>query len=98
MPVISGTTSADVKPPGGKLLRCTLTMEEGILVSIRFTGDFFLIPGEEVARLEQTLTGLEAEEIERAIHSFFSTAQVDMMGVTPEHFVKVVRMALAHLY
>ncbi|HDS59319.1 MAG TPA: hypothetical protein ENN54_03390 [Thermoplasmatales archaeon] len=98
MPVVSGTSSAELKPPGGKLLRCTLTIKEGVIASIRFSGDFFLIPGEKMVALEDALTRMEVEKIERVIHSFFSTAHVDMLGVAPEHFVETAKMALAKLH
>ena len=37
-----GITNADYKVTGGKLLRVRLQADDGIIQSIRITGDFFL--------------------------------------------------------
>lgn len=97
MPARNGTFSAELKPREGKLLRCTLTLQDGIIVDIRFTGDFFMMPGNAVARLEEALQGTPADELTAGIHGFFSDADVEMLGVTPEHFVEVASVAVKNL-
>jgi len=94
MPARNGHFSADLKPRRGKLLRCTLTLEDGVIADLRFTGDFFMMPGAAVATLERHLAGRTPDDVAAAIDAFFSQAEVDMLGVTPKHFVEVVRMAI----
>ena len=95
MPVRNGHTSAEIKPPGGKLLRCTLTLEAGVIVDARFTGDFFMMPEEAIQRLEQLIKGssIEIASIRRIIMAFF-THDIEVIGVTPDHFVQVVAEAI----
>ncbi|MGC9308860.1 MAG: lipoate protein ligase C-terminal domain-containing protein [Thermoplasmatota archaeon] len=95
MPARTGTFSAELKPRQGKLLRCTLTLEQGVISHIRFTGDFFLMPGTAIAELERHLIERQPGETAEAINAFFSHADVEMLGVTPEHFIAVVETALA---
>ncbi len=94
MPARNGHFSAELKPRRGKLLRCTLTLEGGVIADLRFTGDFFMMPGSAVAALERHLAGRTPDDVAAAVDTFFSQAEVDMLGVTPEHFVEVVRMAI----
>lgn len=94
MPARTGTFSAELKPQQGKLLRCTLTLQDSVIAVVRFTGDFFLMPGDAVARLESELEGLSVDEVAARIQGFFSAANVEMLGVAPEHFVEVTAIAL----
>ncbi len=97
MPATSGRFSAELKPRQGKLIRCTLTLDDGVIAGIRFTGDFFMMPGAAVATLECHLTGRTPGEIAGAVDTFFSNADVEMLGVTPENFIEVARMAIKNL-
>jgi len=47
--------SADYKAPGGKLVRVRLNEEQGLIQSIKITGDFFLISEESPAKPEKML-------------------------------------------
>jgi hypothetical protein len=95
MPARTGTFSAELKPRQGKLLRCRLTLQDDVIAAVRFTGDFFLMPGDAVVRLESELEGAPVEETPRRISEFFSKADVEILGVAPEHFTAVVETALA---
>lgn len=97
MTAMNGTFSAELKPRKGKLLRCTLTLEDDVIADIRFTGDFFLMPGSAVAELERHLAGRGPGEVGDAVDAFFSDADVEMLGVAPEHFVEVTAMAIKNL-
>ena len=91
MPAENGRFSAEVKPPGGKLLRCTLSVDGGVIIDIKFTGDFFMIPGAAIHELEQQIIGcpLEIEAARRAIETFF-TQDVEVAGVMPDDFVHII--------
>lgn len=97
MPARNGPFSAELKPRQGKLLRCTLTLQNGVIADVRFTGDFFMMPGDAVAKLEQHLVGLTPDEVADAITMFFTDADAEMLGVAPEHFVEVAVMAIKNL-
>ena len=94
MPARTGTFSAELKPRQGKLLRCRLTLEQGIVADIRFTGDFFLIPGDAITQLEEVLKGTSVDDIRPCITEFFAEVEVELLGVTPVHFVEVATMTL----
>ncbi len=97
MTATSGPSSAELKPRRGKLLRCTLTLKDGVIAAVRFTGDFFLMPSHTVANLEQHLVGRTPDEVAAATDMFFSSADVEMLGVAPEHFATVTDMAIKNL-
>ena len=90
----NGIFNAELKPPQGKLLRCTLTLKDGIIDSVQFTGDFFLMPEDVVAKLESELEGLSIDEVAARIQGFFSAANVEMLGVAPEHFIAIIERML----
>ena len=56
--------SADYKAPGGKLVRVRLRDEQGVIRSIKITGDFFLIPEESLGKLEKMLEDVPLREAE----------------------------------
>ena len=91
MPVGTGHFSAEVKPLGGKLLRCTVSVDIGIITDIKFTGDFFMIPPKAIHELEQQIVGcpIETETIRRAIETFFAE-DVELAGVIPADFVHII--------
>jgi len=95
MPAENGRFSAEVKPPGGKLLRCTLSVDRSAIIDIKFTGDFFMIPGEAVQELERQIIGcpLEIETIRRTVETFF-TGAIEVAGVMPGDFVDIIASIL----
>lgn len=70
------------KAPGG-LIRTTAEVRNGSLVSVGFSGDFFLYPADKVADLEQHLAGVNLSEAEAAIEAFYQAHQIESPGVTP---------------
>ncbi len=84
--------SADYKAPGGKLVRVQLTEENGEVRSLKITGDFFLVPEENLAKLEKTLEGapLKEKELSILVGRFFKATQAQSLGVSPEDFVKAL--------
>ena len=56
--------SANYKAPGGKLVRVRLREEQGLIRSVKITGDFFLIPEEVLGKLENMLEDVPLREVE----------------------------------
>lgn len=70
------------KAPGG-LIRATAEVRNGTLVSVGFSGDFFLYPEDQVAELEEHLTGVRLADAEREIAAFYQAHHIESPGVTP---------------
>jgi lipoate-protein ligase A len=87
---------AEYKVPGGKLIAAETEVEVGRLARIKITGDFFMHPEEAIEELEEALTGIILEEgsLEKAVEDFFSDHTMELIGVSPGDFVKVVKMSL----
>ncbi|MBU3902094.1 MAG: lipoate--protein ligase family protein [Candidatus Thermoplasmatota archaeon] len=92
----NGILSADYKVKGGKLLRCSLRMDNHVISSIKITGDFFMYPEEKIESLEEMLTGVEMNEasVIEKINDFFNS-NVQVVGADAEDFVKLVMSASA---
>jgi len=87
--------SADYKAPGGKLVRVRLREEQGVIRSIKITGDFFLIPEESLGKLEKMLEDvpLREAELRLLIDRFFRGTGAQGLGVSPGDFVKAILAA-----
>ena len=87
--------SADYKADGGKLLRVRLTEQDGLVKSVDLSGDFFILPEENLEKLEKTLVGsrLQSSDLQSLIYRFFETTGTRGLGVKPEDFVKALLMA-----
>ncbi len=84
--------SVDYKAPGGKLVRVRLNEENGRIRSLRLSGDFFLVPEENLGKLEELLIGapLREPELQRLVDRFFKDAQVQTLGVTTDDLVRAL--------
>ena len=60
MAMTNGTSRGKAinKVAGGKLIKVSLGVEDGRIVDIKVTGDFFMHPEEKIEELENTLTGV----------------------------------------
>ncbi len=87
--------SADYKAPGGKLVRVRLREEQGVIRSIKITGDFFLIPEESLGKLEKMLEDvpLREAELRLLIDRFFRGTGAQGLGVSSDDFVKAILAA-----
>jgi len=87
--------SADYKAPGGKLVRVRLREEQGVIRSIKITGDFFLIPEESLGKLEKMLEDvpLREAELRLLIDRFFRGKGAQGLGVSSDDFVKAILAA-----
>jgi lipoate-protein ligase A len=70
------------KAPGG-LIRATVETQQGQIVSVGLSGDFFFFPAEKVAELERYLVGAQTAEVEGACLEFYRINGIDSPGVTP---------------
>lgn len=91
MPIVEA-----VRKFSGGLLRAAVSFDT-LTRSIRqvwFTGDIFVSPRRCIADLEAALRDTPADKLESRIHAFFAAREVDMLSLTPDDFVTVVRLAL----
>jgi lipoate-protein ligase A len=87
--------SADYKAPGGKLVRIRLKEEQGLIRSVKITGDFFLVPEESLGKLEKMLEDvpLKGAELRLLVDRFFRGTGAQGLGVAPDDFVKAILSA-----
>ena len=85
---------AEYKVPGGKLLAAELGVEEGRLVGVKITGDFFMHPKAVIIDLEKALCDTPVEDLDEVVNRFFQDNDVTLFGVEADDFVKIVRLAL----
>jgi hypothetical protein len=79
--------SAEMKVPGGKLVRIKLDYEGNEITEIKITGDFFVHPEESVDELEKELAG-SFEDVESKVKRFFVDNEV--FGLDEKSMVEVI--------
>jgi len=77
------------KAPGG-LIRAIVQVEEGVIIHVALSGDFFFYPAERLADLEASLAGVALERVEETIASLYAEHRVESPGVTPADFAQVL--------
>ncbi|HZY47559.1 MAG TPA: lipoate protein ligase C-terminal domain-containing protein [Candidatus Bathyarchaeia archaeon] len=84
--------SSDYKALGGKLVRIRLREEQGWIKTIKITGDFFLVPEENLEKLEKMLEGapIREQELRLLVKQFFNVTRAQGLGVSAEDFVKAI--------
>jgi len=87
--------TSDYKAPGGKLVRVRMEEKNGEIETIRISGDFFLVPEDQLSKLEKMLIGapLKARELKLLVDRFFVATRVKGLGVSPDDFVQAVLTA-----
>ncbi|MDP2240063.1 MAG: biotin/lipoate A/B protein ligase family protein [Burkholderiales bacterium] len=80
----------------GGLLRVAASFDTltRTLRQVWFTGDIFVSPRRTIADLEATLRDTPLDKVEPRIRTFFAERQVDMLSLTPDDFIAVLRLAL----
>jgi len=80
----------------GGLLRAAVIFDTltQTIKQVWFTGDVFVSPRRTIADLEAVLRDTPLDRLAPRIRMFFSDRQVDMLSLTPDDFVTVVRLAL----
>jgi len=77
------------KAPGG-LIRAMTEVQEGVIIAVSISGDFFFFPEEKLADLEAALVGVSEVDAEGAIARFYAEHGVESPGVTPADFARVL--------
>ena len=87
--------STDYKALGGKLVRVRLREEQGLIRSVKITGDFFLVPEESLGKLEKMLEDvpLREAELRLLVDRFFRGTGAQGLGVSSDDFVKAILSA-----
>jgi lipoate-protein ligase A len=70
------------KAPGG-LIRAVVEIQQGQIMAVGLSGDFFFYPADQLADLEQYLVGATPGEVQGAIEEFYRVRDIDSPGVTP---------------
>jgi len=81
----------------GKTVRVCVTVSNGKIANVVFTGDFFAEPSETLQRLGEALKGLKISHLQvvgKIIEDFFERESLWMMGATPEDFKEAIVKAL----
>ena len=86
--------SAELKIPGGKLIRVKFSKREGKISNIMISGDFFLHPEDGIEELERRLTGtkIDLKTLKDIIKNFFREEYV-LIGVKPDDITRVILLA-----
>lgn len=94
MQVKNGIFKGSLKVKGGKYIKCTLIIENRIIKSITFTGDFFMHPEEKIKDLEEILVGNKVDivTLEIILKKFFETVYV--IGATEKDFLDIITIAI----
>lgn len=81
----------------GGLLRAAVAYDRvgERIKQVWFTGDIFVSPRRTVADLEAALKDIGMERFEETVRAFFAGRQVDMLTLTPDDFIAVVRQAVS---
>ncbi|WP_090204811.1 lipoate--protein ligase family protein [Ectothiorhodospira magna] len=81
--------------PGG-LMRAGVMLDEArdIIRQVWITGDFFVNPRRMLVDLEASLKETPVAELEANIHRFFDAYRVEMLMLSREDFLQVLRKAL----
>jgi hypothetical protein len=78
-----------------KLIKVSMEVDNGIIKSIRITGDFFMYPEDAIKGLENALIGakLDAVELEGRISKFLSERSVEFPMMTARDIVNAILSA-----
>ena len=88
---------SNYKAPGG-LIRIQMRLDDNLrlIKYLIINGDFFAYPARVINDLENALknTPIEERRIADIIHDFFKSNTAEIPGVSPEHFVEAVLLAI----
>ena len=81
------TVRKTVKVPGGKLLRLSVDIEKGVLVSVSLRGDFFAHPEEGFDRAEAGMSGTPADRFGLTLREALAREGVQLFGLSADDAV-----------
>ncbi|MEN8247150.1 MAG: lipoate--protein ligase [Thermodesulfobacteriota bacterium] len=79
------------KTPGG-LIRAEFAVENGKYKDVNISGDFFCFPKDSVDRLAAVVEDCPADNVCRVIQDFYETNEIDILGVTPDDWIQVIKI------
>jgi len=77
------------KAPGG-LMKAVYELKENIISNLSLSGDFFCYPRKAINNLESLLDGNDLSEVGDLIADFYERSEIEIPGITPADWVKVV--------
>ena len=80
----------------GGMLRASLTYDRLThrIRQVGFSGDIFVSPRRTIADLEAALRDTSVERMEHNVRVFFTGRDIDMLALTPDDFIAVIRLAV----
>jgi len=86
--------TAELKIPGGKLIRVKFSKRDDKISNIMISGDFFLHPEDGIEELEKRLTGtkIDLKALQDIIGNFFCKDST-LLGAKPDDIIKVILLA-----
>jgi hypothetical protein len=78
------------KPPGGKLIRVSARVKDGVFQSVSIRGDFFASPEEGFDNAQDALAGTAVSALEENFACFLAREGVETSGITPASLAALV--------
>jgi len=78
-----------VKKPGGKTLKIEAEIENGKIVSISFSGDFFAYPPEALEEMEQDLISTDITNVEEKVNKY--KGKLTLLGVSFDDIIELLK-------
>jgi lipoate-protein ligase A len=85
----------EYKVPEGKLVAAEADVVNGYLTRIKITGDFFMHPESAIKDFEDSLKGIPVSKLEETVTNFFKNNEIQLIGVSPNDFIYVIRLSFA---
>ena len=82
--------AVDYKVPGGKLIRVSASLDQGIIKRISITGDFFMYPEEKIFALEKDLIGKNLEKVTLQKIIEHELAGCEMVGISASDILEAL--------
>jgi len=82
-----------------KLIKISMDVENGVIISIKITGDFFMYPEEAIRGLENALIGasLDVEDLKSRISKFILENNVEIPMISVMDLVNAILSAKPEL-
>jgi lipoate-protein ligase A len=86
--------SAELKIPGGKLIRIKFSIKDDEISDIVISGDFFLHPENGIEKLERRLNGTKPDlkSLQKIIKNFFGK-EYALIGAKPDDIIRAILLA-----
>ena len=94
---MNGTVRGEYKVPGGKLVAAEVEIDDGILRTVRISGDFFAEPDDALENIDRALTGLPEDASVQQMSTVVTAAigpQTHLIGFDADAVAIAVRRAV----